>query len=72
MRQGPLDLSRHVLDVLGKITMGGTRRLQAIVATSMPMAGRSIMTVEAQDFLVSNFDTDGGTATAFPLDLQQA
>ena len=42
------------------------------LAASMPMSGRSVMTVEAQDFFIADLDTDGGTTTAFPLDLQKA
>ena len=30
------------------------------------------MTVEPQDFFIADLDADGGTAAAFPLDLQQA
>jgi len=65
-------LIRHALDMLGKIAMGRTRRFQAIVATSMPMAGGGVMTVEPQDFFIADLDANGGTATAFPLDLQKA
>jgi hypothetical protein len=72
VRQGPLDLLRYVLDMLGKIAMGGAWRLQAIVATPVPMAGGGVMTVEAQDFFIADLDADGRTATAFSLDLQKA
>jgi hypothetical protein len=34
------------------------------------MAGGGVMTVEAQDFFIADLNADGGTATAFPLDLQ--
>jgi hypothetical protein len=36
------------------------------------MAGRGVMTVEPQDFFITNFDTESGAAAAFPLDLQKA
>jgi hypothetical protein len=36
------------------------------------MAGGGIMAVEPQDFFVTDLDANGGTATAFPLDLQKA
>jgi hypothetical protein len=36
------------------------------------MAGWGVMAVEPQDFFIADLDADGGTATAFPLDLQKA
>ena len=54
--------------MLGKIAMGRARRLQAIVATPMPMAGRGVMTVKPQDFFITDLDANGGTTTALPLD----
>jgi hypothetical protein len=55
--------------MLGKIAMGRARCLQAIVATSMPMAGGGIMTVEPQDFFIADLDANRRTTTAFSLDL---
>jgi hypothetical protein len=33
------------------------------------MASGGVMTVEPQDLFIADLDTDGGAATAFPLDL---
>lgn len=61
-----------MLDVRGKIAVGRARRLQAIVATSMPVAGGGVMTVKPQDFFIADLNANGGTATAFPLAMAAA